>query len=144
MKDFDPLLAHSKKLMEELLGKTTSLKSFNKPIVATLLPNFFVVYYEQKVLHGDITTDKVKAKMMHLVVGYNLWARIMDETLTTNKLDVFLFLMVADEAQKSPSLIQIYFLSSWDPDASTQLASNNGPCGTITNVESTNTLKQPI
>jgi hypothetical protein len=50
--------------------------------------------------------------MMHLGMGYNLRARVMDETLMTNKLDVFLFLMVKDEAKRNPSLIQKYFLSS--------------------------------
>jgi hypothetical protein len=49
----------------------------------------------------------------------------MDKTLMTNKLDDFP--MVADEAKKDPLLIQKFFLSSWDPDASTQLASYNGP-----------------
>jgi hypothetical protein len=70
-------------------------------------------------------SDKVKTKMMHQGTGYNLWARIVDSTLTTNKL-----------AKKDPLLMQKYFLFSWDPDASTQLASNNGACGTITNVQS--------
>ncbi len=67
-------------------------------------------------------------------MGYDLWARIADETLTTDKLDNFL--TVADEAKKDLLLIQKYFLSSWDPVTSTQLALNNGPCGTITNVQS--------
>jgi hypothetical protein len=60
--------------------------------------------------------------------------RIVDKTLTTDKLDDFL--TVVDEAKKGPLLIQRYFLSSWDPVTLTQLALNNGPCGTITNVQS--------
>jgi hypothetical protein len=79
-------------------------------------------------------TNKVKSKMMHLDMGYDLWARIVNTTLTTDKLDDFC--MVADEAKKDPLLIQNYFLSSWDPVTLTQLASNNGPCRTITNVQS--------
>jgi hypothetical protein len=62
---------------------------------------------------------------MHLGKGYDLWARIVDKTLTTNKLDNFL--TVADEAKKCSLLIHKYFLSSWDQVPSTQLASNNGP-----------------
>ncbi len=49
---------------------------------------------------------------MHLGMGYDLWARIMDETLMTDKLDNFL--LDANEAKKDLLLIQKYFLSSWD------------------------------
>jgi hypothetical protein len=131
-KGTDPLLVHDKELTEELLVETTNVKLFDEPNATTFLPNFFIIYYGQKIPHGDITSDKVKAKMMHLGTGYDPWARIVDETLTTDKLDDLL--TVADKAKKDPLLILKYFLSSWDPDASTQLASNNGPCGTITNV----------
>ena len=71
---------------------------------------------------------------MHLGTGYDLWARIVDKTLTTDKLDNLL--MVADEAKKDLSLIQKHFLSSCYLVALTQLALNNGPCRTITNVQS--------
>jgi hypothetical protein len=131
---FDTLLPHGDKLTEELLNDTTNLKLFVESIVATLVPNFFVIYYGQKVLHGDITTNKLKAKMIKLGTGYNLWARIKDKMLSTNKLDNFL--MVTGEAKKDPLLICKHFLQSWDPLTSTQLASNNRPCGTITNVQS--------
>jgi hypothetical protein len=133
---FDTLLPHGDKLTEELLNDTTDLKSFDEPIVATLVPNFFVMYYGQKVPHGNITTDDLKAKMIKLGTGYNLWVRVVDEKLSTNKLNNFL--MVADKAKKEPSLICKHFLPSWDPLISTQLALNSGPCGTITNVQSDN------
>jgi len=64
--------------------------------------------------------------------GYNLWARIVDETL--NKLNDFLEVMA--NAKKDPLLIKKHFLLSWDPKSPTKLASNNGPCGTITNMQS--------
>jgi hypothetical protein len=133
-KDFDPLLAHDQDLTEELLGETNDLNIFKEPVVATLLPNFFAIYYRQRVPHGDIITNEVKSKMMHLGTGNDLWARIVDKTLTTDKLNNFL--TVTYEAKKDPPLIQKYFLFSWDPVTSTQLALNNGPCGTITNVQS--------
>jgi hypothetical protein len=38
-------------------------------------------------------------------------------------------------------LICKHFLPSWDPLTSTQLASNNGPCGAITNVQFNNYLQ---
>jgi hypothetical protein len=61
---FDTLLTHGDKLTEELLDDTTNLKSFNvdEPIIATLIPNFFVIYYGQKVPHGNITTDKLRPR----------------------------------------------------------------------------------
>jgi hypothetical protein len=75
-RNFDPLLAHGQDLTEELLGEINSLKTFKGPFVTTLLPNFFVIYYGQKVLHIDIRTNKVKAKMMHFGTGYNLWEEL--------------------------------------------------------------------
>jgi hypothetical protein len=125
---------HGQDLTEELLGETNDLKTFEEPVVATLLPNFFIIYYGLKIPHGDITTNKVKSKMMHLGKGYDLWARIIDKTLTTDKLDNFL--TVADEGKKDLLLIQKYFLSSWDPVTSPQLALKHGPCRTITNFQS--------
>ncbi len=55
---FNTLLPHGDKLKEKLLTDTTDLKSFKEPVIATLVPNFFVIYYGQKVTHGDITTDQ--------------------------------------------------------------------------------------
>jgi hypothetical protein len=99
------------------------LNSWVINIVTTLIPNVFVIYYGQKVPHGNITIDELKAKMIKLGTGYDLWARVIDEMLSTDKLDNFL--TVADEAKKDPLLICKYFLPSWDPLTSTQLALNN-------------------
>jgi hypothetical protein len=129
-----PFLPHGDNLTEELLNDTTDLKSFKEPIVATLVPNFFVIYYGQKVPHDDITTDELKANMIKLGTGYNLWARAIDKMLSTNKLDDFL--TVADKTKKDPLLIHKHFLPSWDPLTSTQLALNNRPCGTIMHIQS--------
>jgi hypothetical protein len=49
--------------------------------------------------------------MLHMGSGYNLWARIVDETL--NKLNDFLEVMA--NAKKDPLLIKKHFLLSWDP-----------------------------
>jgi hypothetical protein len=77
--------------------------------------------------------------MIKLGTGCNLWARVVNKTLSTNKLNNVL--MVDDKAKKDPLLIPKHFFPSWDPLTSTQLASNNGPCGTITNVQSNNYLQ---
>jgi hypothetical protein len=95
---FNTLLPHGDKLTEEILNDTTDLKSFDEPIIATLIPNFFVIYYGQKVPHGNITTVELKAKMIKLGTGYDLWARVVDKTLSTDKLDNFL--MVVDKTKK--------------------------------------------
>jgi hypothetical protein len=42
---FNTPLPHGDELTEELLNDTTDLKSFEETIVATLVPNFFVIYY---------------------------------------------------------------------------------------------------
>jgi hypothetical protein len=41
---FNTLLPHGDELTEELLDETTDLKSFQEPIVATLVPIFFIIY----------------------------------------------------------------------------------------------------
>jgi hypothetical protein len=96
---FNTRLPHGDKLTEELLNDTIDLKLFKEPIVATLVPNFFVIFYGQKVPHGNITTDKLKAKMIKLATGYNLWARVVDVTLSSNKLDKFL--VVTDKPRRN-------------------------------------------
>ncbi len=72
--------------------------------------------------------------MMHLDTGYDLWVRNVDKSLMSDKLDNFL--TVADEAKKDLLLIQKYFLFSLDPVTLTYFALNNGPCRTITTIES--------
>jgi hypothetical protein len=67
---FNTLLPHGDELTEELLNNTTDLKSFDEPIIATLVSDIFAIYYGQKVLHGNITTDELKAKMTKLGTGY--------------------------------------------------------------------------
>jgi hypothetical protein len=77
--------------------------------------------------------------MINLGTGYNLWERVLDETLSSNKHDELI--TVADKAKKDPLLIHKHFLPSWHPLTSTQLASNNGLCGTITSVQSDDYLQ---
>jgi hypothetical protein len=77
-KDLNPLLVHKDNLPEELVCDTTDLKYFKEPVMATLLLNFFfVIYYGQIVEHGDVTSNEMKAKMIHLGTGYKLKVRIV-------------------------------------------------------------------
>jgi hypothetical protein len=66
---FNTLLPHGEELTEELLDETTDLKSFQEPIVATLVPIFFIIYCGQNDMHGNNTTDELKAKMIKLGTG---------------------------------------------------------------------------
>lgn len=74
-------MVHGDDIPEELLRDITDLKSFKDPIVATLIPKFFAVHYRQNIPHEDVTNTEVKAKMLHLGSGYDLWGRIVEETL---------------------------------------------------------------
>ena len=69
--DFDSLLAQVDDILQELLGETNDLKSFTNLLVATLVPNFVAIYHGQKKTHGDITNNKVKAKLLHLGTDYH-------------------------------------------------------------------------
>ena len=132
--DFDSLLVHRDDILEELLAETNDLKSFTGTLVATLVPNFFAIYYGQNNPHGDITNNEVKAKLLHQGSGYDLWGQIVEETLSANKLDNSL--AVVDKAKKDPALRKKYISASYDPDSPTKLTSFNSPCGTIMNMQS--------
>jgi hypothetical protein len=58
-KNFDPFLVQGVNLPKELFGDTTDLKDFKEPIMATLLPTYFVIYYAQEVPHRDFTSNEV-------------------------------------------------------------------------------------
>jgi hypothetical protein len=68
-----------------------------------------VIYYGQKAPHGDITTNKLKAKMIKLGTGSDLWVRVVDKILSTNKLHDFL--TVATKLRR----IHCYFASIFFP-----------------------------
>ena len=53
---------------------STDWSAFEDPIVGTLVPNFFIVYFGQDVPHGSITDDEVMLKLTKMGEGYELWA----------------------------------------------------------------------
>jgi hypothetical protein len=69
----DDSLNHGDDLPKEPLSKTT-WNDFEEPIVGTLIPNFFMNYFGQDLPHGDISDNKIKAKLVCLGTGYELWA----------------------------------------------------------------------
>ncbi len=80
----DDSLNHGDDLPMALLSKT-NWKDFEEPIIGTLIPNFFITYFGQVLPHGNISDDKIKAKLMCLGTGYELWANIANNTI--EKLD---------------------------------------------------------
>jgi hypothetical protein len=127
----DGSLNHGDDLPAELLSET-DWKDFKEPIVGTLIPNFFITYFGQVPPHGDISDDKIKAKLMRLDTGYELWAITANNAV--EKLDDILSVM---EEIKTPETIKKYF----DPNQDAQslpLATSNGPFNAMTLVQSDN------
>jgi hypothetical protein len=86
----DDSLNHGDNLPAELLSET-DWNNFEEPIVGTLIPNFFVTYFGQVLPHGSISDDKIKAKLMRLGTGYELWANTANDAI--KKLDDILSVM---------------------------------------------------
>jgi hypothetical protein len=124
----DLSLNHGDDLPKELLSKT-NWNDFKEPIVGTLIPNFFITYFGQDLPHGDIGDDEIKAKLVCLGTGYELWANTANNAI--KKLDNILSVM---EEIKTPESIK-----KLDPNRdakSLPLATSNGPFGTMTLVQS--------
>jgi hypothetical protein len=68
----DDSLNHGDDLPKDLSSKT-NWNDFEEPIVGTLIPNFFITYFGQDLPHGDISDNKIKAKLVCLGTGYELW-----------------------------------------------------------------------
>jgi hypothetical protein len=121
----DNSLNHGDDLPAELLSKT-DWKDFEKPIIGTLIPNFFITYFVQVLPHGNISDDKIKTKLMHLGTGYELWANSANDA--AKKLDDILSVM---EEIETPESIKKYL----DPNRDAQslpLATSNGLFGAMT------------
>jgi hypothetical protein len=104
----DASLNHGDDLPTESLSKT-DWKVFKEPIIGTLIPNFLITYFGQVLPHGNISVDKIKAKLMRLGTGYELWANTANNAI--EKLDDILSVM---EEIKTPEFIKKYFDPNWD------------------------------
>jgi hypothetical protein len=124
----DDSLNHGDELPAALLSKT-DWKNFEEPIVGTLIPNFFITYFGQVLPHGDISDDKIKAKLMRLGTGYELWANTANDAV--KKLDNILSVM---EEIKTPESIKKYFNPNQDAK-SLPIATSNSPFGVMTLVQ---------
>jgi hypothetical protein len=115
---------------EELLS-STEWGNFTDPIVGTLIPNFFITYFEQQPAYRDLADDDVMSTLTCLGSGYELWANIAKDAL--NKLDDILYIM---EDVETHDKIKNFFDPSWDDDKSLLIATSNSPFGTMIIVQS--------
>ncbi len=121
----DNSLNHGDDLPKESLSQT-NWNDFKEPIVDVLIPNFFIAYFGQDLPHGDISDNKIKAKLVRLGTGYKLWANTANDAV--KKLDDILSVM---EEIKTPESIKKHFNPNRDAK-SLPLATSNGPFGTMT------------
>ncbi len=124
----DDSLNHGDDLPMELLSKT-DWKDCEEPIIGTLIPNFFITYFGQVLPHGNISDNKIKAKLIRLGTAYELWANTANNAV--KKLDDILSVM----EEINPGSIKKYFNPNWDAK-SLPLATSNGPFGAMTLVQS--------
>jgi hypothetical protein len=124
----DVSLNHGDDLPKDLLSKT-DWNDFEEPIAGTLIPNFFITYFGQDLLHGDISDNEIKAKPVRLGTGYELWANIANNTI--KKMDNILGFM---KGIKTPESIKKHFVPHRDAK-SLPLATSNGPFGATTLVQ---------
>jgi hypothetical protein len=125
----DVSLIHGDDLPKESLFET-DWNDFEEPIIGTLIPNFCITYFGQDLPHGDISDDEIKAKLVRLGTGYELWANTANNAV--KKLDDILRVM---EEIKPPESIKKEFDPNRDAK-SLPLATSNGPFGAMTLVQS--------
>ena len=129
---FDQHLSHGDDIPSDKLSETEDWKDFTDPIVGTLVPNFFILYFGKKLPQGDVRDDDVMTKVARLGIGYDLWVNTAIGTAA--KLDDILAVLDSLTTDSTPN-IKKYF----DParnDKSLKLAMSNGPFGTMTLVQS--------
>jgi hypothetical protein len=101
-------------------------KDFEDPIIGTLISNFFITYFGQVLPHGNISDNKIMAKLVHLGSRYELWVNTANNAF--KKLDDILSVM---EEIRSPESIKKYFDRTQDAKF-LPLATSNGPFGAMT------------
>jgi hypothetical protein len=112
-------------LPKESLSET-NWNDREEPIIGTPIPTFFITYFGQDLPHGDISDNKIKAKLVRLGTGYELWANTANNAV--KKLNNILSVM---EEIKTPESIKKHFDPNRD-DKSPPLATSNGPFGAMT------------
>jgi hypothetical protein len=125
----DVTFNHGDDLLKESLSKT-DWNDFKEPIVGTLIPDFFITYFGQDLPRGDISDNEIKAKLVRLGTGCELWANTANNAI--EKLEDILSVM---EEIKTPESIKKHFDPNQDAK-SLPLVTSNGPFGAMTLVQS--------
>jgi hypothetical protein len=124
-------LNHGDDLPKELLSET-NWNDFQRTHRWYSDSQLLITYFGQVLPHGDISDHKIKAKLICLGTGYELWANTANNAI--EKLDDIFSVM---EEIKTPESIKKYFDPNWDAK-SLPLATSNGPFGATTLVQSDN------
>jgi hypothetical protein len=124
----DVSLNHGDDLPKKSLSKS-DWNDLEEPIVGTLIPNFFITYFGEDLTHGGISVDEIKAKLVRLGTGYELWANTANNAV--KELDNILSGM---EEIKTLESIKKHFNPNWDAK-SLPLATSNSPFGAMTLVQ---------
>jgi hypothetical protein len=109
----DLSLNHGDDLPKESLSET-NWNDFKEPIIGTLIPNLFITYFGQDLPHGDIGDDEIKAKLVCLGTGYELWANTANNAV--KKLDDILSVMeskLLNQPRSTLTPIEILSPSLW-------------------------------
>jgi hypothetical protein len=125
----DVSLNHGDDFPKELQTKT-DWNDFEEPILGTLIPNFFIPYFGQDLPHGNISDIEIKAKLVRLGTGYELWANT-----TNDAVKKFCNILSVMEEINTPESIMKHFDPNQDAK-SLPLATSNGPLGAMTLVQS--------
>ncbi len=94
-----------------------------------IISNFFITYFGQDLPHGDISDNEIKAKLVCLGTGYELWAKTANDAV--KKLDNILSVM---EEIKTLEFIKKHFNPNRNAK-SLPLATSNSPFCAMTLVQ---------
>jgi hypothetical protein len=127
----DPNLIQGDIIPTEWLASTEWEKS-EDPIVGTLVPNFFIVYFGQDLPYGSIDDDEVMLKLALMGTGYELWAETAKDAI--NNFDDISIILDKIVDVEHPERIKQHL----DPNRNNNsllLAKANGPFGSMTIVQ---------
>jgi hypothetical protein len=135
--NFSPTLQGTVPLPADILVGT-DYADFPEDLHGNLFPNFFFIYFGQRVPRGDIRDDDVKVQMLRLGQGYELWAMAVNRAI---RYAVDNDTVLAQAAEKldydKVAFFQAHFLETWaDRAPSLPIGLAYGPWGIMTSVPS--------
>jgi hypothetical protein len=105
--------------------------NFQDPHPATVLPNFFIIYFGQQIPQGGISSNEVKVNFSKSGQGYNIWVTPVAEAFKkAEDIDQVLHTASLQEVYNQPQVIKKYFFPTHDNKKSLPFVTS--PCGIIT------------